>query len=223
MNPTIKIDIKEVETLQELEQKVREGYRFITFQYCVSFIAVTQRRFSKAHLINNPNDVKNYSKKYNLVSSFLGWWGIPWGPIYTFKSFEVNKKGGIDMTEDIMLNINEKNLKTGEIELTKTSQLFCKPDKWSLKAFRKSILRDFEFDSNVENIVVGVYINTDNNTAPFLTVGLKVKGDKFQEYLEPVKKSLSKEFVKHAYFEFIDLNTNNDLTETFLDQGEIIK
>lgn len=67
------------------------------------------------------------------------------------------------------------------------------------------------------------YFGTDNNTVPFLTIGLKVKDNKFKEYLDPVKKSLSKEFVKHSHFEFIDLYTNNDLNEIFLDQGEIIK
>lgn len=223
MNLTMKIDIKEAMTLQELEQKIREGYRFVTFQYCLSFIAFTQRRFSKAHLISNPDDIKTYSKKYNLISSFWGWWAIPWGPIYTFKTFEVNKKGGIDVTDDIMLNINEESLKNREVELTKTNQLFIKPNKWSLKAFEKSILQDFQFDSNVENIVVGIYINTEDDVAPFLTVGLKIKDDKFKEYLDLVKESLSKEFIKHTYFEFIDLSTNDDLNEIFISQGEIIK
>lgn len=223
MNPSIKIDIKEVDTLQELELKIREGYRFITFQYCISFVAVTQRRFSTAHLVNNPNEIKTYSKKYNLISSFLGWWGIPWGPIHTFNSFVVNKKGGIDVTEDIMLNINDENLKIRKIELIKTSQLFTKPDKWSLKAYRKSIVHDFENDPHVENIVVGIYINTDQNTMPILTIGLKVKDNKFENYLDPVKKSLSKQFAKHAHFEFIDLNTPNDLNDILLTQGEILK
>src|SRR5207244_4686260 len=29
-----------------------------------------------------------------LVSGFLGWWGIPWGPVYTIQALFVNGKGG---------------------------------------------------------------------------------------------------------------------------------
>jgi hypothetical protein len=32
----------------------------------------------------------------------LGWWGIPWGPIYTIQSFWVNFTGGRDVTREII-------------------------------------------------------------------------------------------------------------------------
>ena len=31
---------------------------------------------------------------YSLVAFLFGWWGIPWGPIYTLKSIGSNIAGG---------------------------------------------------------------------------------------------------------------------------------
>ena len=39
---------------------------------------------------------------FTLLSLLLGWWGIPWGPIYTIQSLWVNLKGGRDVTQEIM-------------------------------------------------------------------------------------------------------------------------
>lgn len=223
MNYTIKIDPKDDLTIQELERRVQAGYRFISFEYIISFFAVTQRRFSKAILINSSQDIRKYCNKYNLVSSVFGWWGFPWGPIYTIRSFGVNRKGGIDMTDDIMLNISEESLQKREIEYLRTTQFFAKPDKWDLRAFTKSILRDFQFDLNVERIVVGRYINTEGNTISGLTIGLKIRYGKFDEYIEPIRKSLSREFMKHARFSFIDLEKKDELADFLLKQGVTLK
>jgi len=32
--------------------------------------------------------------KWSLLTGVLGWWGIPWGPIFTFQSIFRNFKGG---------------------------------------------------------------------------------------------------------------------------------
>lgn len=35
---------------------------------------------------------------YTLLTLTLGWWGIPWGPIYTFEALAANLAGGRSMT-----------------------------------------------------------------------------------------------------------------------------
>jgi hypothetical protein len=49
--------------------------------------------------------------KHNFLSLLLGWWGLPWGPIYTLEMLQINsnKQGGAaDVTEDVLLKPHEK-------------------------------------------------------------------------------------------------------------------
>ena len=39
---------------------------------------------------------------YILISVLLGWWGIPWGPIWTIQSLYINLKGGKDITSEVL-------------------------------------------------------------------------------------------------------------------------
>ena len=34
---------------------------------------------------------------YILISLLFGWWGIPWGPIFTIKSLYTNLNGGMEV------------------------------------------------------------------------------------------------------------------------------
>jgi len=43
-----------------------------------------------------------YGIKYSLISLVLGWWGIPWGPIYTIWSLIANCSGGKDVTQEVL-------------------------------------------------------------------------------------------------------------------------
>ncbi len=117
-----------------------------------------------------------------------------------------------------MNNIDAQSLTNQEIEITKTNQLFCKPDKWDLKAFRKAILQDFQTDESVETLIVGWYINTDS---PHFVIGLQV-GCYFESYMYKIRTSLYKQFTKHSRFEFIDLTENKELTALLEKQCEVI-
>jgi hypothetical protein len=39
------------------------------------------------------------------LSAFLGWWGIPWGPIYTIQSLSKNISGGKDVTDQVLASL----------------------------------------------------------------------------------------------------------------------
>ena len=209
-------------TLEELQNEVNNGGRFVTYQYCISlFFAVTLRRFSPAILMTIDKPELKYKRKYNLISYLLGWWGIPWGPVRTIQSIKINGKGGIDVTGDIMLNMTKEGLTEKEIELKITNELFCEPDKWDKKAFSKALLREFEYDYNIKQLVVGLFINTENNVAPFYTIGLRVDNN-YDKYIEPLKKALYTQFRKYTYFEFVNLSEENESYRLLEKQGEFI-
>ncbi len=220
MKQIIKIDPNL--NLEDLKYKVAKGARFIVFQYCISLLfAISLRRFSKAYFVDRFETTEKFAKKYNILSLIFGWWGIPWGPVYTLRSLTVNKKGGLDVTEDIMLNIDEQGLKSCEVELKVTNQLFMKPDKWDQKAFKKALLREFERDFNMKTLVVGVFINTEEDEDPFFTLGYRLGINK-DNYIEKLLNTLHTQFQKYTRFEFIDLNEDSKTSELLIKQGLVL-
>jgi hypothetical protein len=214
--------IKEQLTFDELHKAIEYGGKFVTFQYCISIVfAVTLRRFSPAIFIRNHEELLRYKRKYDLLSLVFGWWGIPWGPVYTIRSLRINRKGGLDITEDIMLNLTDENFRQNEVELIKAGNLFSKPDKWDKKAFVKAISKQFERDYNVKQIVVGLFINTEEGVPAHYTIGLRVDKD-FEKHTENVREALYTQFRKHAYFEFLNLNEEEEIIRRLQEQGEYI-
>ena len=39
---------------------------------------------------------------FTLLSLVAGWWGIPWGPIYTIQAIYNNSRGGKDVTQTVV-------------------------------------------------------------------------------------------------------------------------
>jgi hypothetical protein len=46
---------------------------------------------------------------WTLLTIVLGWWGIPWGPVYSIQSLVVNLKGGKDVTAEVMAKTRPAN------------------------------------------------------------------------------------------------------------------
>jgi hypothetical protein len=86
---------------QQLKAELQIGTRIIIFQYCFSIIIFSFKRTSPAFLIKIGESLWNRGVKYSLISFFFGWWGIPWGPIWTISTLFRNLNGGIDVTEDV--------------------------------------------------------------------------------------------------------------------------
>ena len=69
-----------------LNEFYSEGGRFVKFSYSISILIMTFKRYSKTYAIKGDESVFKYGWPYFLISFVLGWWGFPWGPIYTFQS-----------------------------------------------------------------------------------------------------------------------------------------
>ena len=96
--------IRGVEAMKpgELEFEIQRGGKFVLFQYCISIIVITFRRPSDVYFLRQGESAVAKGLPFTLLSLVAGWWGIPWGPIYTIQSIYNNSRGGKDVTQAIL-------------------------------------------------------------------------------------------------------------------------
>lgn len=89
----------------DLQHQVDQGGRFVYFPYTISLGVVTFKRTSGVYLL--PANVHAGIKglRFTMISVLLGWWGVPFGPKYTFESIRTNLKGGKDVTDEVMATV----------------------------------------------------------------------------------------------------------------------
>lgn len=98
-------------TPEELASELQRGARFVVYQYCVSLILVTFRQSTPVIFVRAASD-HSFTRGLGctLVSLLFGWWGIPWGPIYTIGAIVTNLSGGRNVTREVMANLPPSNL-----------------------------------------------------------------------------------------------------------------
>ena len=80
---------------QNVDISTMSGARIVVFEYCISVLFMTFRNPSYAYLIRQGQRTFPRALPYILISLLFGWWGFPWGPIYTISSIGRNLSGGI--------------------------------------------------------------------------------------------------------------------------------
>ncbi|MBN8886639.1 MAG: hypothetical protein J0I77_13025 [Rudaea sp.] len=100
------VGIENLSTAQ-IRDEVQRGGKFVYFQFCISVIIMTFRRPSEIHFVRSGESAVTKGLSYSLISFFVGWWGIPWGPIYTVGSLVSNFRGGKDVTEHVLANLQQ--------------------------------------------------------------------------------------------------------------------
>lgn len=103
------MDIKNMEglSLSQLKREVDHGGKFVVYQYTISVLIMTFRRSGGIYFIKSNENAVVKGLGYTLISLFFGWWGIPWGPIYTIGSLYNNLKGGKDVTAEVLQHFTE--------------------------------------------------------------------------------------------------------------------
>jgi hypothetical protein len=91
----------------QIVNEINKGAKFKRYKYCQSFIVVTYNKVSPTIFIKSTESSIEKAIPYILQSLFLGWWGIPWGPIYTIGAVFQNIFGGEDLTKDIIKIMKE--------------------------------------------------------------------------------------------------------------------
>jgi hypothetical protein len=96
-------------TNQQLAETIRRGGRIVMYEYCISIIILTFRRPSGIYLVRPGESAVVKGLGFSAISLFLGWWGFPWGIIYTIGSFITNFGGGKDLTMEIMAQLESSH------------------------------------------------------------------------------------------------------------------
>jgi len=89
-------------SVQELNFELQRGAKFVTYYYCVSLLVVTFRRSSDIYFVRAGEGSAGHGLPWTVLTVLLGWWGIPWGPIWTVQSLYVNLRGGKDVTAEVV-------------------------------------------------------------------------------------------------------------------------
>ena len=98
----MKIKNTEGLSVSQIRDLVQQGGKFVIFPYTISFLIMTLKRSSDIYFIRPDENTFKYSYGYVLLNLILGWWGIPWGPIYTIGALYNHVTGGKDFTEAVL-------------------------------------------------------------------------------------------------------------------------
>lgn len=101
------IGIEEM-SLKEIKQELRDGGKFVIYEYCISICILTFKRPTSIYFIAADESDITPGIAFSVISLFFGWWGFPWGPIYTIGSFITNFGGGKDVTREAWNALREE-------------------------------------------------------------------------------------------------------------------
>jgi len=92
-------------TGSQLDFELQRGAKFVLYQYCVSILVLTFKRPSNIYFMKSGESTLTKGLPFTLLSLVAGWWGIPWGPIYTIQAVYNNFKGGKDVTNEVVASL----------------------------------------------------------------------------------------------------------------------
>lgn len=96
--------IKGIEHLsnEQINAELQKGAKFVVFQYCISIVVMSFKRSSGIYFIPSGTSAAGKAAPWCALSLLVGWWGIPWGPIWTIGTVAKNLGGGTDVTAHVL-------------------------------------------------------------------------------------------------------------------------
>ena len=85
----------------ELAAELDRGGKVVYFLYTISVLIMTFKRPSGLVLIRAGESATAKHLPYTALTLVAGWWGFPWGPIYSIMSLAKNFGGGEDVTASL--------------------------------------------------------------------------------------------------------------------------
>ena len=92
----------------QLKAEIQSGARFVIFHYCVSVLVMTFKEGSSIYVVRPGDNAFVKGIPFSLCSLIFGWWGIPWGPIWTISTIVKNCRGGLDITANVLRSIESQ-------------------------------------------------------------------------------------------------------------------
>jgi hypothetical protein len=92
-------------TIGEMRAQVKDGARFVVFEYVLSFIIGVRRRSSPIFFVRPGESVFWQTLPYNLITLAFGWWSFPFGPAFTIGAIRDNLRGGHDVSAQVIDDI----------------------------------------------------------------------------------------------------------------------
>jgi hypothetical protein len=89
----------------QLKFEIQRGAKLVCYQYCVSVLVMSFRRASGVYFIPPGESAVSKGLPWIALTLVAGWWGIPWGPIFSIQSLVTNFKGGKDITALFAANL----------------------------------------------------------------------------------------------------------------------
>lgn len=89
----------------QLRDILKDGGKVVAYAYTISILIMTFKRSSELYLYRSGENRVQSGLFFSLITLLLGWWGIPWGPIYSIQSLWQNFSGGIDVTKEILAKL----------------------------------------------------------------------------------------------------------------------
>lgn len=99
------VGLEDIKSGGQLQAEIQQGGKFVMYEYCISILVITFKRFSNIYFVSHDQNAVVKGLPFTLLSLVLGWWGIPWGPIYTIQSLWVNLRGGKDVTQEVLASM----------------------------------------------------------------------------------------------------------------------
>jgi len=90
-----------------LQFELHRGAKLVFYQYAISVLVMSFRRSSDIYFIPAGESAVKKGLQWSLISLVAGWWGIPWGPIFTIQSLVTNFKGGKDVTAELSARLTQ--------------------------------------------------------------------------------------------------------------------
>lgn len=111
-------------TRDALEEDIRNGGRFVVYTYVISYIVMTEKKPSDVFYLRPGDSAFGHGIKYFLISILFGWWGIPWGPIYTIQAIYYAFTG-VDVTYKVKNDVLQSLVSSPRANAvaTQTSQI----------------------------------------------------------------------------------------------------
>lgn len=90
---------------EQIADEVRRGGRFVFYQYCFSVLIMSFKRASPIYYIPPGQSGVTPGLLWSAISFFVGWWGFPWGFIWTPMVIFKNFTGGTDVTSEALQDL----------------------------------------------------------------------------------------------------------------------